>query len=242
MTYRNTHPTEEELIAYHMHEAPDESAIRQHLDQCGACAAASDSIAETLRVFSAEPVPQADLERNWHRLRITLPAALATAPKRASFLSWRWMVPSAGLAVAAVVLVTFFALHTRHTIAPRPTLAINGRGPLTTEPVDPAIANHLDNAERLLTEVNHGSGPLDVATRTQAHDLLVKNAVYVQTAHQHGDIAEAAILENLGRVLTTLEHEPDREVDAGKWQIRFALNTDGLLLDIRILRQNDQRQ
>jgi len=58
-------------------------------------------------------------------------------------------------------------------------------------------------------------------------------------AHDSGDLAEASVLENLGRVLTTMDHEPAR--DSG-WHIRFEMNTDGLLLDIRILRQNDARQ
>ena len=91
-----------------------------------------------------------------------------------------------------------------------PTHAINGHGPLTTEPTDPAIANHLDAAERLLTEVNHTSGSLDPATRAQAHDLLLSNAVYVRTARDHGDLAQAAVLDDLGRVLTTLDNEPPR--------------------------------
>ncbi|RXH56465.1 hypothetical protein [Granulicella sibirica] len=236
-----THPTEEHLIAYHLHEAADEHVIRQHLESCDPCAVLSESIAETLRVFSAEPVPEANLERNWHRLRINLPAI--TPARKRSLISWRRMVPSAAFAVATLVLVTFLGLHTKQVKpALRPNLAINGHGPLTTEPVDPAIANHLDTAERLLTEVNHTSGPLDAATRMETRDLLLKNAVYVKTARQSGNISEAAVLENLGRVLTTLDHEPEHEVDAGNWQLRFALNTDGLLLDIRILRQNDQRQ
>ena len=104
--------------------------------------------------------------------------------------------------------------------------------------MDPQIANHLDSAERLLTEVSHASGPLDEATRSQAHDLLLKNAVYVQTAHQHGDLSEASVLENLGRLLTNIEHESSS--DHGSWHLRFAWNTDGLLLEIRILRQNDR--
>ena len=63
------HFTEEELIAYQLHDSPDESAIRRHVESCAECGDLSESIAETLRVFSADPVPQPDLERNWHRLR-----------------------------------------------------------------------------------------------------------------------------------------------------------------------------
>ena len=119
--------------------------------------------------------------------------------------------------------------------------AINGHGPLTTQPADPAVADHLDAAERLLTEVNHASGPLDDTTRSQAHELLLKNAVYVRTAQDQGDYAEAAVLDNLGRVLTTIDNSPP-EAPHSLLRFRLEMNTDGLLLDIRILRQNDDRQ
>ena len=48
---------------------------------------------------------------------------------------------------------------------------------------------------------------------------------------------EAAVLENFGRVLTTLDNEPP--TSHSTWRLRLEMNTSGLLLDIRILRQND---
>ena len=87
--------------------------------------------------------------------------------------------------------------------------------------------------------MNNTSGPLDDLTRNQAHNLLLKNAVYVHTARDSGDLAESAVLENLGRVLTTIDNEPDSPHST--WRIRLEMNTSGLLLDIRILRQNDDR-
>jgi len=63
----------------------------------------------------------------------------------------------------------------------------NRPGPLTTAPLnvavsDPAMAAHLDSAERLLTEVSHEDGPLPAEARTEAHHLLLENALYRQTA------------------------------------------------------------
>ena len=236
------HLEEDELIAYQLRESGEAETIRQHLETCEGCAAASESIAETLRVFSAEPVPTANLDHAWQRLRGNLPA-LAPAPgPRFGMLGRRWMWPAAGAVLAAALLIAaFLGVRVHRGVEQRHAeLAFHKPGPLTDQPVDPAIANHLDSAERLLTEVNHASGPLDETTRTQAHDLLLKNAVYVHKAHDDGDLAEASVLENLGRVLTTLDHEPPA-LDKG-WHIRLEMNTDGLLLDIRILRQNDARQ
>jgi hypothetical protein len=232
------HFSEEELIAYQLHESGEERTIRLHLETCLVCAAMSDAIAETLRVFSAEPVPAADVERSWQRVRGGL-TVLETEPRRRfGFLRAGWVWSVAGIAVTAMlVLAAMLGVHVRKGVVQRPNYAINGHGPLTTRPADAAIANHLDAAERLLTEVNHASGPLDETTRNQAHELLLKNAVYVSSARQHGDVAEAAVLDNLGRVLTSIDHAAETEHKT--LQLRLEMNTDGLLLDIRILRQND---
>jgi len=232
------HFPEEDLIAYQLHESSNETAIRRHLEECVQCAAVSESIAETLRVFSAEPVPKLDLERNWQRLRGNLSVLGAGQPKRFG-LRWKLIWPTIGLAMAALLVVVFIALHGSYTMKRRPNVAISRHGPLTSEPRDPAIADHLDSAERLLTEVNNTQGPLDEITREQAHRLLLKNAVYVHSARESGDVAQAAVLENLGRVLTTLDNEP--ETQHSTWRLRLEMNTSGLLLDIRILQQNDDR-
>jgi hypothetical protein len=231
------HFSEDELIAYQLHESPDEGSISRHLESCSECADLSESIAETLRVFSADPVPQPDLEHNWQRLRGNLGVLTANRSHRFEFLRWGWAGPAAGLAMAALILLTVFGLHIRRNSEPRRNIAVNGHGPLTTEPTNPAIANHLDAAERLLTEVNNSSGALDDTTREQAHSLLLQNAVYVRSARESGDLAEAAVLENFGRVLTTLDNEPP--TPHSTWRLRLEMNTSGLLLDIRILRQND---
>jgi hypothetical protein len=233
------HFSEEDLIAYQLNESSDETAIRKHLELCTDCANVSESIAETLRIFSADPVPQPDLDRNWQRLRGNLSVLTPESGARLRLFHWHWAWPAAGLATAALVLLVFVGIHLHHAVEPKPNYAINGHGPLTTQPTDPAIANHLDAAERLLTEVNNSPGSLDNVTREQAHTLLLKNAVYVHTARNSGDLAEAAVLENLGRVLTTLDNEPSTPQTA--WRLRLEMNTNGLLLDIRILRQNDDR-
>ena len=230
------HFSEEDLIAYQLHESSDESTISMHLESCSECADLSESIAETLRVFSADPVPQPDLEHNWQRLRGNLRVLTPERPRGFELFRWHWAWPVAGLATAALILLTVFGTHI-HRIDTRHTIAVNGHGPLTTEPTDPSIANHLDAAERLLTEVNNSSGPLDDATREQAHSLLLQNAIYVRNARDSGDLAEAAVLENFGRVLTTLDNEPP--TSHSTWRLRLEMNTSGLLLDIRILRQND---
>ena len=127
----------------------------------------------------------------------------------------------------------------------------NRPGPLTTAPVDavaedPALATHLDTAERVLTEVSHTNGPLQPETREQVHRLLLENAMYHQSAEQHGDRATAAVIDDLGRVLISLDAEPlkaeqkERERDPDAF--RLQMNLGGVLLDLRILHHNSDSQ
>ena len=245
MKHRNAHIPEDELIAYQMQESDRETLIAEHLERCAECAALAESIAETLRVFSAEPVPRANLDHAWQRLRGALPPLPAPQPRRTAWARrLSWGVP------AAVLALLLAGIPFRERRSHRPTLpayANHHVGPLTEQPVSPADAAsmnaHIDSAERLLTEVNHASGPLDGSVRAQAHELLLSNALYVQQAHAQGALAQASLLEDLGRVLTTLDHEQEPDQERGRgWHLRLQMNTDGLLLDLRILQQNDQQQ
>jgi len=227
------HIAEEDLIAYQLEETADAAAIREHLEGCPECAGMAESIAETLRVFSAEPVPQANLDHAWQRLRGSLPAPVI-APRRTPI--WQWL---AAPVLAGTLLIGFFATHHRSTPQGHDTAHL-APGPLTEQPRDPELAAHLDSAERLLTEVTHSSGPLDATTRRQAHDLLLTNAVYIRKADEDGDVADAAVLEDLSRTLTTLEHESGSNKTDDGWHLNVQMNAHGLLLDLRILQQNDR--
>jgi hypothetical protein len=229
------HISEEDLIAYQLQEAVDASVIRQHLEICAECGRTAESIAETLRVFSAEPVPQANLDHAWQRLRGSLPPMAAT-PRRT--LGWRWLaVP----VLASALLAVFVTTHRQLAMPKRATLSHLRAGPFTEQPRDPDLANHLESAERLLTEVSHSNGPLDEGTRAQAQNLLLTNSIYIRKADADGDVAEAAVLDRLDRTLTTLEHEPTGKKDKADdgWHLRFEMSTNGLLFDLRILQQND---
>ena len=228
------HIAEEDLIAYQLQEPVDGAAIRAHLEGCAECAHTAESIAETLRVFSAEPVPQSNLGHAWQRLRGSLPAPVLT-PRRRPI--WHWL---AAPALAGALLLGFAATRRHPSSEGHNTTAHIAPGPLTEQPRDADLAAHLDSAERLLTEVTHASGPLNPATRRQAHDLLLTNAVYIRKADADGDVTDAAVLEDLSRTLTTLEHESTSAKSDDGWHLNVQMNAHGLLLDLRILQQNDR--
>ena len=224
------HLSEEELVAFHLGEDVDARKIHRHLEVCEACTVLSESITHTLRVFSAEPIPHADLEYNWKRVRANL-SVLSPKPRN------RWktflLLPTLGAACAALLIMLVLGIHQHRE---RIRFAFNRPGPLTVEPA--AELNHLDAAERLLTQVNHTEGTLDDSTVAAAQSLTLQNTLYIQQARQRGDYVEAATLENLGRVLISIDHET--EDHEATLRLRMEMNTDGLLLDLRILRQNDR--
>jgi hypothetical protein len=225
------HISEEDLVAFHLGEDVDEKKIHRHLQACEACTQLSESIADTLRVFSAEPTPHADLEHNWQRVRTNL-SVLSPAPRS----RWKtfFLLPALGAACAALLILLILGIHQHHK---RTQFAFNRPGPLTVEPA--AELNHLDAAERLLTQINHTDGALDHSTLAAAQSLTLQNALYIQQARERGDYAEASTLESLGRVLISINHETDSH--EATLRLRMEMNTDGLLLDIRILRQNDRQ-
>ena len=232
------HLSEDELIAFQLGETADTAAMAAHLEQCALCASAAESIAHTLRVFSGDPVPEANAAHAWQRLRGSLP--LLPAQQQTRRWTARWPLLWTSAAALAACLLGLVILHLPHGAGALPgsaPVAQSRRGPLTDSPRDGNVAAHLDSAERLLTEIDHSSGPLDETTRDRAAQLLLTNALYVQRAQQDGDTAQASVLEQLGRTLTTVEHQPAKPPE--RWNLRLEMNTSGLLLDIRILQQND---
>jgi len=221
---------EQELIAFHLGEPCDENAIRARLQMDDAYAALSESIQRTLRVFSAEPVPAPDTQATWQRLRNSLPV-LEPAKKTPFWQNFAFM-PASVIAVLLLVAAFFVPRLLRKHAEPDEAGVIQLRPPVENAG-SPGISQHLDRAERWLTVVNHSTAPLDEQTQAEGAQLLTTNAVYLREARNRGDLPDAVALERLGRVLTSA-HNPDE----GGMQLRVEMNTDGLLFDLRILRQN----
>jgi hypothetical protein len=219
-------------------------------------------------------VSEALLERSWRRVRGSLGHLEAPPRTRRRWIQIAAPVTAVALiAIAAIFAiprmhgVTSIAETKENGVAPvrnwshgllselrgnkpHPEAYNHRPGPLTTGPVDavaeePALAAHLDTAERVLTEVSHTNGTLQPETREQVHRLLLENAVYRKSAEQHGDMETAAVIEDLGRVLTSLDAEPlDTEREAPHAEnhdaFRLEMNLGGVLLDLRILHSSDR--
>jgi hypothetical protein len=228
---------EQELIAFHLGEPCDSRSIHARLERDAAFAALSEEIAHTLRVFSADPIPAPDVDAAWQHLRGTLPpfqsrpGQVRLVPRFPMF-GRGWF--AGALAGALCLLLLAFGLVAHHR-RPTPTEDTAGvihlRPPVNTTPA--GEADHLDRAERWLTEVNHSTEPLGASTRAQGEQLLTENAVYLRDARARGDLPDSAVLDHLDRVLTAANHPAEAGLS-----LRVDMNTDGLLFELRILRQN----
>jgi hypothetical protein len=226
----NLQNDEQELIAFHLGEECDEKTIRARLQTDEAYAALSESIQRTLRVFSADAVPAPDTQAAWQHLRNSLP--VLERAKKTHFWQRFALVPAGVIAVLLLVAGFFLPRLLRRHAEPNEAGVIQLRPP--AENVGPrGVSDHLDRAERWLTVVNHATAPLDEQTQAEGERLLTSNAVYLREARNRGDLPDAFALERLGRVLTSA-HNPAE----GGMQLRVEMNTDGLLFDLRILRQN----
>lgn len=223
-------PTDElELIAFHLGEECDEKAIRARLQSDEAYAALSQSINQALRVYSASPVPMPDTDAAWHRLRTSLP--VFDRPKKTPF--WRWFLVPAAVVALLILAASVLLPGLRHKGARQDDAGVIQLRPPASGMQPRNVSDHLDRAERWLTTVNHASASLDQETHAEGQQLLLQNAVYLRDARSRGDLPDAAVLEHLERVLTAANH-----TDEGGMQLRIEMNTDGLLFDLRILRQN----
>ena len=226
-----SHFSDEELIEFRMQDSAREQEFRAHIEACVVCAERSEELAQLLRLFSGEPVPRADPDRGWNSLRGHLKPLGARRSRQHLLPAWGWASVACGL--VAMALAIGVVRHGRVTpIANEANL--RHMDPLRATP--DGAADQLASAERLLTAVNHASGPLDEMTRSQAHALLLRNATYIGHARAQGELGEAATLMSLGRVLTDIEAAATAP-NSGQ-QLRLDWNIAGLLFEVRVLQQD----
>jgi len=217
----------------------------------------------------APVVDEAMLERTWQRVRPTL-EVLSPVPHRARTLWMVGGGSALAGATAVVVLVLTFAQRVpsqQEAVNGEPAGSIAARahdllaelqgkskvagannnqaGSVMVLPdavaEDPSLAAHLDMAERVLTEVSHSDGRLQPETQDQVHRLLLENAMYYQSAETRGDISTAAVIDDLGRVLTSLDAEP-RASAHDEDSFRLQMKVGDVLLDLRILDHDTKKQ
>ncbi len=102
-----------------------------------------------------------------------------------------------------------------------------------------AVGDHLERSQMVLVELANAGAPaagrLDISYEQKtAEDLLESNRLYRQTAATNGDVATAALLEELERVLLEIAHSPS-EVSARQLEeLRKQIEDRGILFKVKI--------
>jgi hypothetical protein len=215
------HLSEEDLILIYYGELSE-----THLAECRQCQAAAASLAQTLDLCNEwkVPVPDAGFERRvWdHQPRI-------------------WSVPRAWLAVAAaaVLLVGAFLLG-RGSRAPQPAILAGLSSQARERILEISLADHLDRAGMLLTEVSNERD--FTAERGRAQDLVEEGRLMRQTLARQGASPTLTFLDEVERVLLEVANAPDtvspREVE----ELQQRIGSGSLLFKVRITESNLRTQ
>jgi RNA-binding protein YhbY len=222
------HPTEEQFVLYYYGEGAE---IEEHVAQCEACRAQYQALQRVLNSVDSFPVPERapDYEsRVWAAVEKRM-------EKRSRWLTWGWRPLFAAAAVAMLVIGAFLAGRGWHKSAPV-QMADNG---VRERVLLVAVGDHLERSQMVLVELANAGAPaagrLDISYEQQtAEDLLESNRLYRQTAARNGDVATAALLEELERVLLEIAHSPS-EVSARQLEeLRRQIEDRGILFKVKV--------
>jgi hypothetical protein len=203
------HLSEEDLVLLYYGEP---GADAEHLAYCAECRAAGEALAGVLDSCNVwePPEPRPGLARRvW--------------PERRTATAWRW------LAVAAALALAFFV--GRYSSQPRPPQGFSAEA--RRRILNGSVADHLDRAEILLTEIAH-AGDRDPVDRERAQDLIEEGRLMRQALEAQGETAPLPLLDDLERFLLEAENAPDRNAAA----LRDRMESDSLLFKLRIIETN----
>ena len=230
------HLSEDQLVSAY-YDGPNIDQ-RSHLEGCPHCQSSFARLRQFLDDSRDLPVPDRNASYGaevWARL---LPS-LTPPAQRSSWLRWWTLTP----ALATVLAVAFFAgvfIQKRTNFA--------GSSPNDrTRVLLIAMGDHLDRSEIVLAElVNSSPGALDLDDeRTRARGLLTENRLLRQTASREGDALNAALLDELERVLMDVANTPSDAPPADLEALQRRIESDGLLFKVRVIganvRQKGQR-
>jgi hypothetical protein len=225
------HPTEEQLVLYYYGEGGE---IEDHIGGCEQCRTSYQALQRVLNSVDSFPVPERapDYEnRVWAAIE-------KRVEKRSGVSRWiAWRPLLAAAAMALLVIGAFLAGHNWQKPSPR-QMAANDPG-VRERVLLVAVGDHLERSQMVLVELANAGAPakgrLDISYEQKtAEDLLESNRLYRQTAATNGDVATAALLEELERVLLEIAHSPS-EVSAHQLEeLRRQIEDRGILFKVKI--------
>ncbi len=221
------HLTEEQLVLIYYNEPEAGAASRAHLADCAECQRSAESLAAVLDSCSQWQIPEPDpqLARSiWTNI---VPQLDEFRPRR----RWRWF--SSAVAIAAVLLLAFLA--GRYSQRPQPSVLAGLSTQAQRRILAITLADHLDRAEMLMTEISNTDEPVD---RTRAQDLVEEGRLLRQTLARQGESATLSMLDDLERFLLEAANAPKAQTP----ELRSRIASDSLIFKVRIIESNLRNQ
>ena len=231
------HISEEDLVLLYYDEpgvAPD---LRRHLRECGECTAAAQKLARELSVWNEWTVPEADPELGhsvWAAIapRMEVPAA--------RWHRFRWLKFAGAVAVMTMLLIAAF-IAGRASRHPHPSMTAGLSKQARERILAISLADHLDRAEMLLTEISNASES-DAAEvsddRGRAQDLVEEGRIMRQTLAREGDSSTLALLDEVERFMLEVANSPEKLTPVEMRQLRERIGSGSLLFKVRIIESN----
>ena len=239
------HLTEDDLVLHYYGELEGEAGPRaaRHLDECATCHGAFTTLQRVLATVDAAPavdIPDGFERTVWARLQPQLDRP------RGNWFSWIVLSPARLIWVAAVAVLvgaSFFAGRlTEHSSSVTTAASASG---LRERVLLTALGDHLDRSQMMLVDLVSADAASDVdlsAERTRAEELASDNRFYRQTAIATGNMALAAVLDDLEQVLVDVAASPDAMTAADLNDVRERIAKKGLLLKVRVLSSEVQKR
>ena len=241
------HLTDDDLILHYYGEL-DTSAdarVTDHLRACATCHTSFTTLQRVLTAVESAPAPEiADgFERTvWARLQPELDgrdgwwSRVVFSPAR---LAW-----AAGIVM--VVAAAFVAGRvSQHPPVAAPVESAAAQSGLRERVLLADLGDHLDRSQMMLIELVNAdtAGDVDLpAERARAQRLVADNRLYRQTATANGNVALAAVLDDLEQVLVDVAAGPDTLSAADLMEVRQRIESKGLLLKVRVLSSEVQKR
>lgn len=230
------HLTDEDLILIYYAEPPDRTwspppEAVAHLRECRECARKAEEIGRMLDAcleWKPEPARFGFEERLWRKVE----AGIAEA--RPAGLRLRWFAIAA--AAAALIVVAFVAgrYSAGSSRQPAPVVMTALSPEARARVLAISIADHLDRAEILLTNVQNGIPP----DREQAADLVNEGRLLRSALARSGQTGTLELVDDVERCLTEAANEPEHPDAAEVKALGERIERGSLIFKIRIIESN----
>lgn len=203
-----------------------ESELPEHVGSCPECQERWLRLQMTLRAVDHYPVPERDAWYGpavWARLE----GSLATKTRR-----WLWTLAPAFAALLAIAFIGGRFAERRRAPEDGDGISQKARERVLLL----SLSDHLEQSQIVLTHVaNADPQGADLENeRDRAHELLGANRLLRQTAQRLGDRTDAALLEQLERVLLNVANGPRHPAPENFERMQERLQQDGLLFKVRV--------